>query len=153
VRIVLPDPKGAGRKSIEVDPAQRPTRVQSLEEAGDVFLEWDQAIDDDGHLRRCLCCAGPLYRRKAFPQVTGFVIVLAFALSLVGILGFADNIGLLVVMTIVLLMDISILLFARTYLDCYRCGSSHRKLTIASYHRSWDRATANRNRAAHTDGS
>jgi len=145
VRILLREPDGS-RATLNVDPAQRPPRVQTLEETRDVFLEWDQALDDDGQLRRCLSCGGPLYRRKALPQLTGFVIVLAFALALVGILGFADNIPLLIGMSCVLLLDIAILLFAQTYLDCYRCRSSHRRLKIASYHRPWERAFAERNR-------
>ena len=145
VRIVLREPGEPGRTTLEVDSSQRPPRVRTLEDTRDVFLEWDQALDDDGQLRRCLACGGPLYRRKALPQVTGFVIVLAFALALVGILGFADNIPLLLGMTVVLLIDIGILLFARTYLDCYRCRSSHRRLPIAEYHRPWERSLADRN--------
>jgi len=145
VRILLREPGERSRATLEVDPTQRPPRVRTLEDTRDVFLEWDQALDDDGQLRRCLACGGALYRRKAFPQVTGFVIVLAFALALVGILGFADNIPLLLGMTLVLLIDIGILIFAGTYLDCYRCRSSHRRLPIANYHRPWDRSIADRN--------
>ena len=146
MRIVLQEPDGPGRRTLDVDPNRRPTRVQTLEDDRTVFLNWDQALDDDGQLRHCLTCGGPLYRRKALPQVTGFVIVLAFALALVGILGFADNLLLLFGMTCVLVIDIAILLFARTHLDCYRCGSSHRRLPIASYHRPWERSMSNRNR-------
>ena len=145
VRIVLRESDGS-RTTLDVDPVRRPPRVRDLEDTRNVFLDWDQALDDDGQLRRCLVCGGPLYRRKALPQLTGFVVVLAFALALVGILGFADNIALLIGMSFVLLVDIGILLFARTHLDCYRCGASHRRLPIARYHRPWDRATANRNR-------
>lgn len=141
VRILLRESDGS-RATLDVDPTRRPPRVRTLEDTRDVFLEWDQALDDDGQLRRCLGCGGPLYRRKALPQLTGFVVVLAFALALVGILGFADNIPLLIGMSCVLLLDIGILLFARTHLDCYRCRSSHRRLTIASYHRPWERAVA-----------
>ena len=144
MRIVLRESDGS-QTILDVDPAQRPPRVRNLEDTRDVFLEWDQALDDDGQLRRCLGCGGPLYRRKALPQLTGFVVVLAFALALVGILGFADNVVLLIGMSCVLLVDIGILLFARSHLDCYRCRASHRRLRIARYHRPWERSMAERN--------
>ena len=79
------------------------------EDDRDIFLDWEQALDDEGRLRHCLVCGKGVYRRKAFPQVTGFVVVLAFALALVGILGFAEDIPLLIGMSVVLLIDIGIL--------------------------------------------
>lgn len=144
MRIVLRESDGS-KTTLDVDPVRRPPRVRDLDDTRDVFLEWDQALDDDGQLRRCLACGGPLYRRKALPQMTGFVVVLAFALAFVGILGFADNIALLIGMSCVLFIDVGILLFARTYLDCYRCRASHRRLRIARYHRPWERSMATRN--------
>ena len=147
MQIVLREPGGRRKGTLEVDPGQRPTRVRTSEDELDVFLDWDQSIDDDGKLRRCLACSGALYRKKALPQVTGFVVVLAFALALVGLLGFADNILLLVGMTAVLIVDIGILLFVRTYLECYECRASYRRLPIADYHRPWDRGTAIRLRS------
>ena len=152
MRIVLRESDGS-RTTLDVDPVRRPLRIRDLEDTRDVFLEWDQALDDDGQLRRCLGCGGPLYRRKALPQLTGFVVVLAFGLALVGILGFADNIPLLIGMSCVLVVDIGILLFARTYLDCYRCRASHRRLQIARYHRPWDRSTASRNRTTDAESA
>ena len=109
-----------------------------------MFLDWDQALDDQGHLRCCLLCRSGLYRRKAFPQITGFVVLLAFALALVALLGFADNIILLISMSLVLLVDVCILLFASTHLVCYGCRASYRSTGIASWHKPWDRNESTR---------
>ena len=109
-----------------------------------MFLDWDQALDDQGHLRRCLLCRSDIYRRKAFPQITGFVVLLAFALALVALLGFSDNILLLIGMLIVLFVDVCILLFASTHLVCYGCRASFRSTDIAPWHKPWDRDDASR---------
>ena len=142
MRIVLP-PDGERRHgTLVVDPERRPSRVRVPEQDRDVFLDWDQALDDEGHLRRCLLCGSGVYRRKSFPQVTGFVAVLALALALVGMLGFADDVPLLIGMSLVLLIDICILFFAGTHLICYGCRASFRSTPIAPWHRQWDRSEA-----------
>ena len=144
MRIVLP-PDGERRSEVlEVDPQRRPSRVRVPEQDRDVFLDWDQALDDEGHLRRCLLCGSGVYRRKSFPQVTGFVVVLALALALVGLLGFADDVPLLIGMSIVLLIDICILCFAGTHLICYGCTASYKSTAIAPWHRPWDRREASK---------
>ena len=62
---------------IDVDPALRPTRVGLVESGGEVFLNWETAVDDAGHLRRCVACGCPeVFREKAFPPATGFVVAL-----------------------------------------------------------------------------
>ena len=130
---------------ITVDPALRPTRVSVLGADREVFLNWETALDDAGHLRRCVACGcADVFREKAFPQVTGFVVVLAFAGAVVGVLGFANTTPVMAVLIAVLALDVAILLFARTRLVCYRCRTSYRGLPIARYHRSWDRGVAER---------
>ncbi|MBM43898.1 MAG: hypothetical protein CMJ36_02645 [Phycisphaerae bacterium] len=143
MRILIQQP-GRRATSLDVDPQRRPTRVRTAEDDRDVYLDWDQALDDEGRLRHCLVCGKGIYKRKAFPQVTGFVVVLAFALALVGLLGFADDIPLLIGMTVVLLIDVGILLFAGTHLECYGCHASYRSIPIAPWHRPWDRNEAAR---------
>lgn len=143
MRILIQQP-GRRVTTLDVDPQRRPTRVRAAEDDRDVFLDWDQALDDDGRLRHCLICGKGIYSRKAFPQVTGFVVVLAFALALVGILGFAEDLPLLIGMTVVLMIDVGILLFAGTHLECYGCHASYRSIPIAPWHRPWDRNEANR---------
>jgi len=130
---------------IDVDPALRPTRVGIVGTGREVFLDWDTALDDAGHLRRCVACGGPeVFREKAFPQVTGFVVALAFAGATVAALGFANEPAVLGAMALVLVLDIAILVLSKQRLVCYRCRTNYRGLPIARYHRRWDRATADR---------
>ena len=127
---------------ISPDGEQRPARIRTLDTDREVFLDWERAFDDAGQLRRCIICGSDhLFQHKTFPQITPFVIVLAFALSLIGVLGYVTDIAILIGMTGVLLLDIAILFFARTRLVCYRCRSQYRDLVIAEYHRRWDRDT------------
>ena len=141
MRIDLSDANRRRIGLIEVDSAQRPTRVRTG--GTDHFLDWDTALDDGGHLRRCVACGcSDLFRAKAFPQITGFVIVLAFAGAVIGTLGFATTPPMVVAMVMVLVADVAILMFSRQRLVCHRCRSSYHGLPIARYHRSWDRAVA-----------
>ncbi|MCH8152020.1 MAG: hypothetical protein IH830_06565 [Planctomycetes bacterium] len=134
---------------IEVDPARRPTRVNIEGTDREVFLDWDRALDDARHLRRCVVCGcSELFRAKAFPQVTSFVVVLAFAGAVVGALGYATTPPILVAMVVVLAADVVILLLARQRLVCHRCRSSYHGLPVARYHRAWDRAVAERHSPA-----
>ena len=127
---------------IQADAEQRPARARTLDTDQEVFLDWERAFDDSGQLRRCIICGSDhLFQHKTFPQITPFVVVLAFALSLIGVLGYVTDITILIGMTGVLLLDVAILFFARTRLVCYRCRSQYRDLEIAEYHRRWDRAT------------
>ena len=130
---------------IEIDPDLRPTRVRLEPSDREVFLDWDTALDDARHLRRCVVCGcHDLFRSKAFPQVTGLVVVLAFAGAAIGALGLATTPPILIAMVAVLVADVSILMFSRQRLVCHRCRSSYHHLPIARYHRGWDRAVAER---------
>lgn len=144
MRIELRDTSRRRIGRAHIDDAAQPTRVKTTT-GREVFLNWDIAVDDAGHLRRCLGCGcGDLFTEKAFPQVTGIVVVLAFAGAIAGIAGFATNLPVLTAMTIVLVLDIAILLFSRRRLVCYRCRTSYHNLRIARYHRPWDRTVAER---------
>jgi hypothetical protein len=128
---------------VDVDPSQRPTRVTAG--GREVFLRWDTAQDDAGRLRRCVACGcGDLFTEKAFPQVTGLVVVLAFAGFVVGALGYATTPPVLIAMATVLVLDRAIFSFSSTRLVCYRCRTRDRKLTIPRYHKAWDRPTADK---------
>lgn len=136
------DRRRVGR--IEVDPAARPTRVTIEGVDREVYLTWDRALDDAGQLRRCVACGcGDLFLEKSFPQITGLVVAIAFAGAAIGLLGLANNV-LLVVMAVVLVLDVSILVFSRRRLVCYRCRSAYTDLPLARYHRRWERAAADR---------
>jgi hypothetical protein len=151
MRIELRDDSRRRIGRIEVDPALRPTRVTVVEADREVFLNWDTAQDDAGHLRRCVVCGcTDLFREKAFPQVTSFVVVLAFIGAVVGLLGgfglpgFATTPPVLIAMGVVLVVDVAILLLSKSRLVCYRCRTSYHGLPIARYHRSWAREIADR---------
>jgi hypothetical protein len=145
MRIELRDADRRRIGAIDVDPEVRPTRVRIVENGREVFLDWDTALDDAGHIRRCVACGCPdLFAEKAFPQITLLVVVLAFAGFAVGVLGFATTPPMLIAMAAVLVLDVAILLFSRRRLTCYRCRTSFYRVPIARYHRSWDRTIAER---------
>lgn len=135
---------------VEADPAARPTRAPIIERGQpaptrEAFLQWEGALDDAGQLRKCLACGcGDLFKEKAFPQVTGLVIVLAFVGAIVGALGLATNLPVLVLLMAVLVLDVAILVFSSRRLVCYRCRTSFHDVAIARYHRSWDGSMADR---------
>jgi len=135
---------------VEVDPSSPPTRAPLIERGlpnpqREVFLQLEGALDDAGQLRKCLACGcSDLFREKAFPQVTGVVVVMAFVGAIAGLLGLATNLPVLLLLTAVLVLDVAILVFSQRRLVCYRCRTSYHELPIARYHRSWDRAVADR---------
>lgn len=143
MRIQLRDTSRRRVGRVTVDPTTRPTRVRLAGGEREVFLKWDTALDDAGRLRRCVVCGcGDLFTEKAFPQVTGLVVVLAFAGFVVGALGLATTPPVLIAMAVVLVLDVAIFLFSSKRLVCYRCRTSYRRLQIARYHKAWDRPTA-----------
>jgi hypothetical protein len=144
MRVLLRDIDQTPLGQIELTSGATPARV-STENDREVYLDWEGAHDDEGHLRHCLSCGcNTLYRHRRMPRVTGFVIVLAIALGLGGILGLATGLPFLIAMVLVLLLDVAILMLSRETLECYRCRSSYRDLDIAQYHQRWDGDTAAR---------
>lgn len=138
-----PDGERLGR--IEIDEATRPVRIRPPLSDRTLFLEWDGALDDAGHLRSCVACGHPrLYRSRSLPQLTPFVVIMAFAGAAVGLLGFATNPLILSLLGLLLVADVGLLLFARTRIVCYRCGTVYDRLPIARYHHPWEAAIADR---------
>lgn len=130
---------------VTLDPATRPPRVRPPDGGEDLFLEWEGVLDDAGRLRRCpRCGSGSLYRARSVPAVTPFVVILAFAGTVLALLGLADDPRVLAGLVALLALDIAILLLGRTWLVCYRCRSRYRGLPIARQHRTWDRSEAER---------
>ena len=162
---------------IEIDPDQRPNLVRlptreggtggrsstvgesglsdvapaeaSGERGTHCYLNWEGALDDSGQLRKCvLCGCDRLYRSKLLPQVTPFVVVIAFAGAIIGLLGFATNPLVLPGLVVLLVIDVATLALARVRLICYRCGSIYSRTKIARYHHRWNRSDAERVRSA-----
>ena len=95
----------AGHKTglFAVDLIQRPSKVQVEPSGEELFLEWNSTVDDSGRLRGCIICSGEVFRERTFRQVTGVVVVLAFAGAVAGILGLVTTWVMLIAMTFVLL--------------------------------------------------
>jgi hypothetical protein len=145
MRIDVRDQDGTRLGRVEIDEAARPLRVRPPLSERDLFLDWDGAIDDAGHLRTCVVCGHPrVYRARSLPQMTPFVVLLALGLAAIALLGFATSPAFLAILAVVLVLDIGVLLLARTRLVCYRCGSVYEQLGIARYHRHWDPTVAER---------
>ena len=142
---------------VRVDPAARPVRVRVTAEDGtvhDAFLEWERAVDDAGQLRACVACGCQrLYRRKTLPRMTPFVLVLAGAGVVAGVLGYSSHPAVLAALVVLLALDVAVLFVARTQLVCYRCGTSYADLRVARYHRAWDARTAQEPDARPEDGA
>lgn len=137
MRVMLRSLEGELLGEVAIESIQSPPRV-TTDTGRDVFLDWERALDDNGRLRRCVSCGSEhLYRRRRFPQVTGFVVVLAIALGLVSALGLATGPLILAALIVLGIADIVILIVASQSLDCYQCRSSYRDLDIATYHRPW----------------
>ncbi len=122
----------------EVDVEKQPTTIVIEPSENELFLKWDSTIDDSKRIRGCIVCEGDLYKEQMFPQVTGIVIVLAFACAVAGILGLVTTWVMLLAMSLVLVLDILILFVVKVRLLCYRCNTRFSYTTIAQYHKPWD---------------
>lgn len=120
-----------------------PASHATPDQVQEVYLDWDQAIDDRGYLRHCpVCSCKELYTRKNVPQITGFVIVsLAVVVSLI-LLGTQHTRAAVAVFMFMGALDLAILLLARRKLVCYRCRSEYHGLPISKDQHLWDSATA-----------
>jgi hypothetical protein len=145
VRIDLRDDQRQPIGRLTLEPGQRPVRATVPPAGREVFLNWDSALDDSEQLRRCVACGCPdLFREKAFPAVTAIVVVLAFIGAAAGLLGFVTTTEGFAALLLLLLIDVALLLFTKNRLVCYRCQSAYGDLSIARYHRGWDRTKADR---------
>lgn len=112
-----------------------------------VSLNWDRAVDDNQHLRRCpVCGCQDLYTRQSVPRLTAFILVLC-AVVLVLRISSVDGTGwAAAALVVVLLIDLAVLIRSRPTLTCYRCRSRFRKLKIPHGQPRWNAALAERHR-------
>ena len=128
--------------SVEVDAKHPPPVVKPSDGSGDVYLDWDQALDDQGTLRLCpVCGCRELFVRKDFPQLTGFWLVVLAALVAMILFGFRQVVLGLFVLGAVALLDAVIYLFTPRCLVCYRCRSEFRDAPIHPGQTGWELAT------------
>lgn len=140
VRIDLHNLKRERVTRVHVDPQHLPTRISAPHGNGpDIYLDWNQTLDDRGRLRRCPVCGCPdLYRRKDYPQVTGFAIIVLAAVVSVALWSYHLPRAALVILAVLILTDLLIFFFSPHSLVCYRCHSTYRKLPIDRRHPGWD---------------
>ena len=142
--LLLPPTAGDRRRIVRIEHTATPSRLE-VEGGTDIFPDWDRARDDAGVLRRCVLCGEEhMYRRKLLPQVTGLIVVLAFTLALLSLLGYFGGPVILSVMVVVLIADLGILFFSPESLHCYGCRAEYRDLTIGQWHKPWSRAMSRR---------
>lgn len=128
--------------------------VHPPEGGGEVFLDWEQAFDDEGYLRHCpVCGCRDLYAARAVPRVTAFVLVVAAALVAAILFGTGNWLAAMAVLILVAGMDLAILLFGKRYLTCYRCGSEVREVSVRRRHPGWTPAVAEKYRSTESDPS
>ena len=125
----------------EVNPAARPPRIEVRAADGsvrEVFLDWEQALDDAGCLRACVACRCPeLYRRRTPIWFTPFALVLAAAGLVAAMTGHSSDPLVLAALVVLVVVDVAVLALVRTRLVCYRCGTSYSGMPIARQHRRW----------------
>lgn len=145
--------------TVEVDLSSPPTVVRgSVEDGPDgqrgkpqaVHLNWDRAIDDEQHLRRCPACGcEDLYARQVFPRLTAFVLIALAAVVAIVMLGLGDLRYALIVFGVIGLIDAAVYLFySDKMLVCYRCHSEYRGLPIGREAKSWRAELEERYRVA-----
>lgn len=147
MHIVLRNGRHQALFAVEVDLASPPTIVHSPAGDGQVaHLDWDRALDDEHHLRRCpVCGCQHLFARKALPQLTGFsLLVLAAIVATWLFYGGGHMMPAVIVLAIVMGLDAAIYFFARRELVCYRCQSSFHDMPIRSDHPRWQKTLSQR---------
>jgi len=131
----------------EVSLDERPARLR-LRDAGrerEHFLDWERAVDDGGHLRKCILCGcDTLYRSRSMPRLTVIVAVLALSVVAVGLAGYGTPPILVAALLIVTAIDVVLWARSEWRLTCYRCRSTFRGMSIARYHLGWDARTQRR---------
>jgi len=143
MRIDLRNPNRQRLFSVEVDLAGPPTVVKGTAEDSDdeqsVHLNWDRAIDDEQHLRRCPACGcDDLYTRNRFPRLTAFVMIAFAAAVAVVLLGLGQLYLTLVVLGVLGLIDVgAYVFFSGKLLVCYRCHTEFHDTPIGRGARPW----------------
>ena len=147
LKLDIRDPDRRYRFSAEVDLSNPPALLHppQPENPEALYLQWDQAIDDAGHLRRCpVCGCRDLYQRKDMPQLTGFAAILLGGALAITLFGFDQALLAVVLFLIVALFDALIFFKAKRCLTCYHCVSTFRDAPISPHQKSWQMSVAER---------
>ena len=146
MRILIRNNHGRGPVKLDVNLEDPPTIArpgQFPELPRPVSLDWDRAVDDELHLRRCpVCGCGDLYARKPIPQLTGFMLIMIAAIAGMALYGTGHVAEAVIVLAVLILLDLIILIKARRILICYRCGTEYHRLKVPKGHPGWNAARA-----------
>ncbi|MBM4111275.1 MAG: hypothetical protein FJ254_07980 [Phycisphaerae bacterium] len=78
------------------------------------------------------------------PRLTIIVAVLALSVVAVGLAGYGTPTIVVATLLVVAAIDVVLWMRSEWRLNCYRCRSTFRGMSIARYHRSWDARTQRR---------
>ena len=128
------------RFTFYVDPEHPPSIIRADDGRGPaISLDWNQAVDDAGHLRHCpVCGCDDLYIRRTVPRLALFIGVVGAAFGAAVGYGVGDRLLGISVLTVVLVLDLVIAAVAERMLVCYRCRARFRGVPFRKRHRRWD---------------
>jgi hypothetical protein len=144
MRIDLHSPRGRPITRVDADLAAPPPVIHSRRPDGAIeehFLDWDGALDDEGHLRKCPACGcTDLYIRRLFPPLTSLVVVIVISAAIIALYGLNQmTIDTLIGLAVVVAVGNFIFVrFSPRYLACYRCGSGYHDVPIPRDRHEWD---------------
>ena len=109
-----------------------------------IALDWNQATDDRGRLRRCPVCGhAELYVRRAIPQITWFAAVVALGLAaLLVTYGSRLSVPVVATLAVLLIVDLLIWRFAPRMMVCYRCDAHFHQTPVPRGLSPWNPARA-----------
>lgn len=124
----------------EVDPrSTAPLQFQVGNDVVEFDLNWKEAWDGQGVLRRCpVCGCRELFARRDFPQRLGLLIVIVGGVVASGFFAVKQPAWAFVALGSVALIDAVIFPFTKRCLTCYRCRSEFRGLKIPRGYPAWD---------------
>lgn len=124
-----------------VDVASRPARARLRPADREIDLNWQNAVDEQGRLRRCVVCGcREIFRRRDFPQRFGLMLVIAAAIASVILLARGQALWSMCVLLAAVVIDRIVYVFTKECLVCYRCRSEFRDVAIDASHEQWDLA-------------
>lgn len=124
-----------------VDETSQPARAGLRGTDRQIDLKWQNAVDEQGHLRRCVVCGcREIFKRRDFPQRFGLMLVIAAAVASVILLARGEALWSMAVLLAAVVIDRVVYVFTKECLVCYRCRSEFREVVVDSSHEPWDLA-------------
>jgi hypothetical protein len=135
----LKDTRGDTALNVRVELDNPPAVITRPGRSERVSLDWDRALDDEGHLRHCpVCGCSELFAKKQFPQVTGFALLIVAAILALVLFGVGRVELAVMALVAVVIIDAIIYFFVPRELTCYLCRTDFRGVKIRKGHPRWD---------------